>query len=162
MPIGLFVPRSLLTGDIQLEDIKIVGTLPDSNSALTEPLTLESKKAMYLDTIKISMFPVLELIEALTCRNVSTTNHQDASPANAKRVKAGKLPIYETKMLVIDVNYTASGKKMEGGSHASPRQHLRRGHIRRLESGNIWVNSCVVGDPAKGRIEKSYQVKNAS
>ena len=102
---------------------------------------------------------VFELIEALSCRNVSTVNHQDASTSNAKRVKAGKLPFYETKMLVINSQGVSSGEAGNGGgSHASPRQHLRRGHIRRLESGSIWVNSCVVGDATKGQITKVYEV----
>lgn len=42
---------------------------------------------------------------------------------------------------------------------AQARQHLRREHIRRLSSGNIWVNACVVGDPSKGKINKSYEVR---
>jgi hypothetical protein len=119
------------------------------------PRLIESIKQDSVSNVR----SIFELIEALSCRNVSTVNHQDASPANAKRIKAGKLPIYETKMLVVDTNYTPSGKTREGGSHASPRQHLRRGHIRRLQCGNIWVNSCVVGDPSKGRIDKQYIVK---
>ena len=40
-------------------------------------------------------------------------------------------------------------------------QHLRRGHIRRLPGGNIWVNSHLVDDPTKGRIEKQYRVDNS-
>lgn len=99
-----------------------------------------------------------ELIEALSCKNISTANHQDASPANTKRIKSGKLPIYETKMLVIDTNYSSIGQEGGSVSHSSPRQHLRRGHIRRLPKGNIWVNSCVVGDASKGVINKSYAV----
>ncbi len=102
---------------------------------------------------------VLELCEALSCRNISTVNFQDASPKNPARIKAGKLPFYETKMLVVDCSTSISrNNNGAGGTHASPRQHLRRGHIRRLESGNIWVNSCVVGDPSKGSINKQYTV----
>lgn len=102
---------------------------------------------------------LMELLEALSCRNVSTANHQDAVVGNAKRVKEGKLPFYQTKMLVINSGYSPSGKTGNGGgSHVSPRQHLRRGHIRRIESGNIWVNSCVVGDSNKGIIKKQYSV----
>ena len=105
--------------------------------------------------------PLFELLEALSCRNVSTANHQDAFKDNNKRIKDGKLPFYETKMLVIDTQYTPEGKTGNGGvSHASPRQHLRRGHIRRhATAGNIWIQSSVVGDPAKGSINKSYRVK---
>ncbi len=99
-----------------------------------------------------------ELIEALSCKNISTANHQEVSVVNGKRIKEGKLPFYETKMLVIDTRASSAGKAGNGGSHASPRQHLRRGHIRRLPNGNIWVNSCVVGDPTKGSINKHYSV----
>lgn len=102
---------------------------------------------------------ILEFIEALSCKNVEACIHQAASPKNAQRIKSHKLPIYETKFLTIK---TSSDKESVGmgmkGSHASPRQHLRRGHIRRLESGNIWINSCVVGDGSIGRIEKQYRV----
>ena len=101
---------------------------------------------------------LLELLEALSCRNVTTSNFQDASSANVRRIKQGKLPIYETKMLVIDTRASSNSNGGNGGGHASPRQHLRRGHIRRLGSGNIWVNSCVVGDPQKGSINKQYSV----
>jgi len=113
-----------------------------------------------LDTqVAGSMCNLFELLEALSCRNVSTINFQEASPANVKRVKSGKLPFYETKMLVIN-SRTACHAKSDSSpqTHASPKQHLRRGHIRRLQNGNIWVNSCVVGDPTKGIINKQYLV----
>ncbi len=106
-------------------------------------------------------FILEELLSALSCRNVSIANHQEAFPKNASRIKAGKLPLFEIKMLVINTQHGTSGKTGNGGgSHASPRQHLRRGHIRRHPTaGNIWVNNCVVGDPAKGIIDKQYRVK---
>lgn len=42
----------------------------------------------------------------------------------------------------------------------SPREHLRRGHIRTLSSGKtVWVNSCVVNaGKTGGRIEKDYRM----
>jgi hypothetical protein len=105
---------------------------------------------------------VLELCEALTCSNVNMTTIQRASDGlNARRIRDGKLPLYETKGLVIDV--PGKGKdyafgSSEGGDRSSPRQHLRRGHIRQLASGEkIWVSSCVVGD--RGRIDKTYHVR---
>ena len=102
---------------------------------------------------------VIELLEALSCRNVSTTNYQDASTKNGKRISEGKLPFYETKMLVVDTRAMVSSKGVYlGGTHASPRQHLRRGHIRRLPKDNIWIQPCVVGDPNKGTIHKQYAV----
>ena len=83
---------------------------------------------------------------------------KDGGKGITKRLKHGKLPIiYETKILTIKPSVRSSSAE-KGGSHTSPRQHLRRGHIRRLDSGNIWVNSCVVGSAEKGRIDKSYRV----
>ena len=64
----------------------------------------------------------------------------------------------KTKCLTIKSHVKSKALAIRTGTHESPRQHLRRGHIRRLESGNIWVNACVVGNSEKGVIKKSYNV----
>lgn len=47
-----------------------------------------------------------------------------------------------------------------GGSHASPRWHLRRGHWRQLADGRrVFVRECAVGDPSRGGVVKDYQVQ---
>ena len=109
---------------------------------------------------RMALVTVLELIEALSCTNVEISTHQPASPKNAQRIKSHKLPIYETKVLTIKAGKESLSNADNGikGNHASPRQHLRRGHIRQLKSGNIWVNSCVVGSKEHGVIDKSYKV----
>ena len=102
-----------------------------------------------------------ELIEALSCRNVSTDIYQEEHKSNKKRISKGKLPFYETKTLVVYTHKSTGARQHNGkDTQASRRQHLRRGHIRRLESGNVWVNACVVGDPEQGNIRKKYQVKH--
>jgi hypothetical protein len=103
---------------------------------------------------------LLELIEALSCSNVKESIHQEASKKNAQRIKSHKKPIWETKFLTLVVN-EKQDKRIKDSitSHASPRQHLRRGHIRRLPSKNIWVNSCVVGNIENGKVEKQYKIK---
>lgn len=48
----------------------------------------------------------------------------------------------------------------QGGSHASPRWHIRRGHWRQLADGRrVFVRACEVGDPARGGIVKDYTVE---
>lgn len=105
---------------------------------------------------------VLNLIEALSCSNV---RHEPLEPVdqrkNARRIKAGKLPIYETRILTIETGKQTKAGICLGGSHSSPRQHLRRGHIRRLPDKNVWVNPCVVGRAENGVIDKQYHVKAA-
>lgn len=45
-------------------------------------------------------------------------------------------------------------------THASPRLHVRRAHIRKLPSGLLtFVRQCLVGDAARGVVEKSYEVQ---
>lgn len=108
---------------------------------------------------------LIEFLEALSCSNVGTVIAQSGvvGAKAQRRAKDGKLPIFETRMLAIDVGRQRAGRDDEGDSacdRASPAQHLRRGHIRRLANGkNIWVQSCVVGAAAQGRIDKTYVVR---
>lgn len=46
-----------------------------------------------------------------------------------------------------------------GGTHASPRLHVRRAHIRKLPSGTLtFVRQCFVGSSESGAVEKSYKL----
>lgn len=100
----------------------------------------------------------LSLILALQCCNVKTSIIPASVPLNKKRAAKGKLPFVDYKILTIDGAGTTT--PTNGGTHASPRQHLRRGHIRRLsDERRVWVQQCMVGDPRKGLIVKDYQVR---
>lgn len=95
----------------------------------------------------------------MNCSNV----HEQLIPApksiNAARARKGKLPLFEYRTLVIDVAAASNGvmnSQGETSGRASPRQHLRRGHIRRIADRVIWVNAAVVG--AHGWIEKDYKI----
>ena len=104
---------------------------------------------------------VLELCEALSCTNVAAeTVEKINAEKNERRKKDGKLPLYETKRLVIKAQLI-TGKKSEPQhtDRNAPREHLRRGHIRRLPNGvNTWVQSCVVSPGSNGKIMKSYSI----
>jgi len=103
-------------------------------------------------------FVVMALIQALQCCNIETDIITPAEALNKKRVATGKLPFVEYKVLVLGDERSASTP--QGGHHASPRQHLRRGHIRRIsDNRTVWVNQCLVGNPNKGFIAKDYRVK---
>ena len=148
------------------EDIKIVGypctMLPDIFAARQSNISAEEMTQKCIRSITPNARAVLELLEALSCSNIDTeifTKHQQRTNSRGKK----KLPIYETRCLVLNSPGNASTKHTgNGGNKNSPRQHLRRGHIRRLETKNIWVNSCVVGSLENGLIDKSYSVKNAA
>lgn len=104
---------------------------------------------------------LMSFLNVLSCSNVSTSICKKAAPplVAQKRERKGKLPIYETRVLTIDSSSQGKSAKTSGGFHASPRTHLRRGHIRRIDDERrVWVNACVVGKAGKGIIEKQYKV----
>jgi hypothetical protein len=55
---------------------------------------------------------------------------------------------------------TRNAQEPSGGTHASPRWHIRRGHWRTLSGGKrTFVRESQVGDPAKGGVVKDYLVR---
>lgn len=102
---------------------------------------------------------VLELCEALTCVNVHIDKLQSTPKAvNDKRAAAGKMRLPDAWCLTIDVPAELKqAGPWKGGTHRSPRTHLRRGHIRRKPSGNYWINSTIVGS-GDVKIDKHYHL----
>lgn len=102
---------------------------------------------------------ILGLLEILSCKNVATETVQPSKALNKKRKVKGKLPFFEYKVLMLP-NDSVSNTNL-GGTHASPRIHLRRGHIRRLPEKNVWVNATIVGNSKSGVILKDYSVHSS-
>ena len=77
---------------------------------------------------------------------------------NRRKIAAGKLPSYDWRTVIVEPRTVK--REHQGGTHASPRQHDRRGHIRRLASGRqVWVKPCKVGDASKGAVFHDYEVR---
>lgn len=111
--------------------------------------------ADYLDELGSLMC----FLNVLQCSNVQITR---SDPKNAgKKIKsAHQFDSYH--ILTIDAtNRKSNGVQQSCGGGRSPREHLRRGHIRRLEDGRrIWVNATVVAaGKGAGTIKKDYALK---
>lgn len=81
-----------------------------------------------------------------------------SSHINRKRAAKGKGPIsYDWRTVkVAQVQAIANN---QGGTHASPRAHDRRGHWRTYPSGKRgWVKDCKVGSASLGMVFKDYKV----
>jgi hypothetical protein len=77
---------------------------------------------------------------------------------NQRKIAQGKIPAYDWHTVV--VKPAQAKAEPQGGTHAPPRLHDRRGHLRRLRSGkNVWVRPCKVGDPSIGAVFKDYEVQ---
>ncbi len=103
---------------------------------------------------------VLAFLNAMACANVRA---ERSDPKKiGKKIKAA-LPFDTYHILTIDVPGKAGDGAATGG-HRSPREHLRRGHIRRLADGRrIWVNATVVAvGRGGGVVTKDYAVRCAA
>jgi hypothetical protein len=171
----------------ELEDVKVVRFAADEAdparvapiSVLTYPMMPrifahlgqgqdpDTYRAACTSDLSSEVRAVLNLCEALSCSNVRTESIEGApAQVNAKRERAGKLPLLATHILTLETPVARlEGRETlsTGDDKRTVRQHLRRGHIRRLEGGQrkIWVNACVVGSDLKGRIDKAYDVVRA-
>jgi hypothetical protein len=101
---------------------------------------------------------LLCFLNILTCKNVSIEKMHHGK--EGKKVKSA-LPFDSYHVLSIAADGGTStpgvGASREG---RSPREHLRRGHIRRLQDGRrIWVNATVVAaGRGNGIVSKDYTV----
>lgn len=111
---------------------------------------------------RVPLRAIVNVLCTLSCSNAHIEDHPE-KPSKLKndlRKKKKKLPFFEFKILTIDTNGKAQEQHTAGGGKgSSPRIHLRRGHIRKLPTKNVWVNACVVGDKSKGEIKKDYIIK---
>ncbi len=137
-----------LTGDGRIElDIAIPEDTPDE-----EVKEVRLQLSWFIGVAKNFFY-------VLGCSNVITETNPAPQALNKKRAKAGKLPIFEYKTLHINVPGVRVEGRPLGGTHASPRVHLRRGHVRNLDNGKrVWVQACVVGSQ-HGMIHKDYKIK---
>ncbi len=146
---GNYLRRDLMIGGVPSLAVRDMAGRGDSVSGQSER-----------DDCLYEARALLGFINALTCSNV---RFERSEPKKAgKKIKAA-FPFDRYHVLTIDV----PGKAGEGaatGGHRSPREHLRRGHIRRLADGRrIWVNATVVAaGRGAGVVTKDYAVRCAA
>lgn len=115
-------------------------------------------KFVYLEPI----FAVLELVVALECKNVT---YQTTQPRklNKSAKKRGALPFDSYRVLTVVTNGKAEKiitNNQKGGDRHSPREHMRRGHIRTCASGiKTWVQPTVVNAGIGSVLNKDYRIK---
>lgn len=103
------------------------------------------------------MYYFARVAEALLCGGELV----EAKPTLSRTASAIKRkPVYKLSYTTVQLPGVKSERKPHhGGTHASPRQHERRGHWRTYRSGKrVWVKNCVVGDPSLGHVKHAYVV----
>lgn len=112
--------------------------------------------ANYLHEVKV----VAQFLLAANCGNVAPVKIHEPSAKQMKAAEArGNLPFNSYWALDCSFDQDEDPTRSMGGSHATPRLHVRRGHIRHLPSGKLtWVRQCLVGNPDRGVVEKHYEI----
>lgn len=102
------------------------------------------------------------VLNVALCSMCSNVKHRIVKPSvvsNKIKVRSGKEPVHEYRILQIKRATNKAGLPCENSSRVSPKMHLRRGHIRRHPAGKfIWVNPAVVGSAESGFVSKSYAI----
>jgi hypothetical protein len=113
------------------------------------------------DMIYVVLDAVLRAIYMMTYHTgevyISVPTPREAE-VNEKKMRKGKKPLVEFRLISV----TAQKRTLPSipqGTHASPRQHWRRGHWRTYKSGiRAWVEPMLVGDEKNGKIVKDYVI----
>lgn len=94
-------------------------------------------------------------LSALHCSNVQRQKHVPDAKLQTARAKRGKAPLFA--YWTLQLGGKSERGENQGGTHASPRVHLRRGHPREYVPGKwTWVQPCAVGSKAAGIVQKDY------
>jgi len=135
---------------------------PSISSLYSLISTNRETKDQLLNIVLMQVPRVLTFLYLLSQRHTEVVPHQEkpSKKAAEARRKAKKLPLYETKTIKLHVVEKVQEGESRGGTHASPKQHDRMGHWRHLSKGKIWIRATTVGDPKRGRINKTYQLEN--
>lgn len=116
-------------------------------------LTKGSEALMH--TLWLQTKATLCFLSALNCCNVQRREHVPADKLQQARAKRGKAPLFSYWTLQLSKRHERGAP--QGGTHSSPRVHLRRGHPRQFSPGRwTWVQPCVVGSKAAGIVHKDY------
>ena len=98
---------------------------------------------------------VSNLLALLQLQNVKTECISAPPKLNAKRLRNGKLPLYEYHVLNVGGD-SWSGTEGYGRGNGT-RSHLRRGHIRRMNDDRcVWVRATYVHGRIPGFVDKDY------
>jgi len=101
------------------------------------------------------MYIICSFLSALHCSNIKREEHAPEAKLQQSRASRGKAPLFSYWTLQLDGKSERGEDK--GGTHASPRLHLRRGHPRQYAPDKwTWVQACAVGNKALGMVHKDY------
>lgn len=117
-----------------------------------EPLEEHRKTVLFVMSL-IDTF-----CEALTMPQTAIERVDAPEKLNKARARRGKSALPDYHILRIGGERWASDRDVTQSARDGVRSHLRRGHIRRLGSREVWVRSTYVHGRKPGFVHKDYEV----
>ena len=121
-------------------------------------MSVEEYNASHATAAAVFMQIYAGFCAAIHGHEVTFTDVEPNEATNKMRRARGKMPLFSYKTLTIGKPKRKS--RHLGGTHASPRSHLRRGHYRTSSKGvRYWVQPCMVKGETDGFVHKDYIVE---
>ena len=140
------VAVKFMDGDVQIGyfatddmvgDHSSISILPMSVDGIGTPTLLKDGVLRYATAAgPATPYVAAVVIALLAFLNTKGTQLERVVPkesVNTKRKQQGKRPLPEYAVVRIDPEIVKRYASSQGGTHSSPRPHLRRGHVRRLD-----------------------------
>ena len=149
------------------------GTHPLSDAAYKEEFKRHRLKGRalaqwFMQTIQMNMGDARFLITLMALINYPNILIERDQPEAQQRMIAGRrVPRNELRVIELDLpkpRGVTRYQRMFKGMGTPKRQHVRRGHVRRIKHKDgtettRWIPEMVVGDPSLGRIDHQYDLK---
>jgi len=149
----------LQSGSVQMYTSQFIAYLSPNGESGFQLVDERLADPEITECVRYAVGLVCDFCTVVNCSNIKYIDNIPASRLNKKRIKRGKMPFFSYKILQIFNTEKTVAKNNNAGTHASPRIHFRRGHVRKLANDtSIWVQQCVVGNKKNGIIHKDYKV----
>lgn len=155
--------------------------IPEAAVCLLDPIKFEKtdrgwKTAAYIkmlcgddsdDRKEKAMSDIFQDITAVTqcCHalRAGATLRERTEKSSFRRYKMTKKGVGDFVYHVLELpSHISDQSATPQGTHASPRLHIRRAHIRKLPTGVLtFVKQCFVGDASIGVVKKYYEINNS-
>jgi hypothetical protein len=131
---------------------------PGWSNVTANPEVTQEEAAIYNEVVASIVWRALTILA-----HAGDVKERKITPALRRKYAKAGVRGWTWHQIIIDLDRARAKHTALGGTHASPRWHIRRGHWRRLANGRrIFINQCQVGDSAHGGVVKDYIVKGPS
>jgi len=139
--------------------VNIFGSLFHDGKISSSKFILEKRRDNIFQYETATINTLLASIILIQSKGIKIETVAPDSKLNKSRIKKGKPPLFEYKTIELSGFTSKKSLGTGNGTHASPRLHFRRGHVRTLPTGvKTAVQACVVGSRENGIISKNYTI----